>query len=182
ASSAGSAPRSGEDDRQASAPSGASGGYSRPGKGKRKRNRRKDPLWARLLVIFGAVLMVLSGTSIVGAKVLIDHATSSIDQQNLIGAAAKTDAEGGDSLDGPIDMLLLRVDTRARLRREDGRADTIIILRSPATHDQAYPNANPRDTDVYNPPAPDRGWHGGREKINSAFFYGAQNGGGWAVG
>jgi len=176
------APRSGEDVRRASAPSRARGGDSRPGKGKRKRNRRKDPLWARLLVIFGAVLMVLSGTSIVGAKVLIDHATSSIDQQNLIGAAAKTDAEGGDSLDGPIDMLLLGVDARARLGPEDVRADTIIILHIPATHDQAYLISIPRDTDVYIPPAPDRGWHGGREKINSAFFYGAQNGGGWAGG
>ncbi|MEU2610782.1 LCP family protein [Micromonospora sp. NPDC007271] len=150
-------------------------GKQRPGGGKRKRTKRKDPLWARLTLIFGAVLMMSSGIAIVGSKALIGQATSSIDQGNLIGAAGKTEAEGGKNLDGPIDMLLLGVDARERWAADNVRADTIIVLHIPASHDQAYLISIPRDTEVEIP------GHG-TDKINSAFYFGAQNGGGWEGG
>ncbi|SCE71253.1 cell envelope-related function transcriptional attenuator common domain-containing protein [Micromonospora viridifaciens] len=142
---------------------------------KKKRTKRKDPLWARLTLIFGAVLMMTSGIAIVGSKALIGQATSGIAQRNLLGGAGKTEAEGGKNLDGPIDMLLLGVDARERWAADDVRADTIIILHIPASHDQAYLISIPRDTEAEIP------GHG-TEKINSAFFFGAQNGGGWEGG
>lgn len=161
---------------------GKGGGKGGAGGKNGKKARRRDPIWARLLVIMGAVLMVLSGGSIVGAKVLINEATSTIDQQNLLDDAGKTEAEGGKNLDGPIDLLLLGVDARARLDVNDVRADTIIILHIPATHDQAYLISIPRDTEAFIPAAKQGGWQGGNDKINAAFYHGAQHGGGWAGG
>ncbi|MGW4291522.1 LCP family protein [Micromonospora chersina] len=152
-----------------------------PGGGK-KRTRRKDPLWAKLTVIFGAVLMMTSGLAIVGSKAVIGQATNSIDQGNLLGDAGKTDAEGGNSLDGPIDMLLLGVDARQRWAADDVRSDTIIILHIPASHDQAYLISIPRDTEARIPAFEKSGYRGGTDKINAAFFHGAQNGGGWEGG
>ncbi|MFG3299918.1 LCP family protein [Micromonospora chersina] len=152
-----------------------------PGGGK-KRTKRKDPLWAKLTVIFGAVLMMTSGLAIVGSKAVIGQATNSIDQGNLLGEAGKSDAEGGNSLDGPIDMLLLGVDARQRWAADDVRSDTIIILHIPATHDQAYLISIPRDTEAQIPAFEKSGYRGGTDKINAAFFHGAQNGGGWEGG
>lgn len=152
-----------------------------PGGGK-KRTKRKDPLWAKLTVIFGAVLMMTSGLAIVGSKAVIGQATNSIDQGNLLGEAGKTNAEGGNSLDGPIDMLLLGVDARQRWAADDVRSDTIIILHIPASHDQAYLISIPRDTEAQIPAFEKSGYRGGTDKINAAFFHGAQNGGGWEGG
>ncbi|MDO3703487.1 LCP family protein [Micromonospora sp. C28SCA-DRY-2] len=157
-----------------------------PGKGgggpAKKRKRRKDPLWARLTVVFGAVLMMTSGVAIVGSKALISQATGNIAQRNLLGDAGKTDAEGGANLDGPIDMLLLGVDARERWAADDVRADSIIVLHIPATHDQAYLISIPRDTEAHIPAFKKSGYAGGVDKINAAFQAGARNGGGWEGG
>ncbi|WP_329105932.1 LCP family protein [Micromonospora sp. NBC_01699] len=147
-----------------------------------KRARRKDPLWARLALIMGAVLLVSSGVAIVGSKVVINQATSGIEQENLLGDAGKSDAEGGKDLEGPINMLLLGVDVRGAWGPENVRADTIIVLHIPASHDQAYLVSIPRDTEVQVPASKKSGWGGGTAKINSAFEIGAKNGAGWAGG
>ncbi|TDC25707.1 LytR family transcriptional regulator [Micromonospora sp. 15K316] len=149
---------------------------------KKRRARRKDPLWARLTVVFGAVLMLTSGIAIVGSKALISQATGEIAQRNLLGDAGKTDAEGGASLEGPIDMLLLGVDARERWAADDVRSDSIIVLHIPATHDQAYLISIPRDTEAHIPANKRAGWNGGTDKINAAFQIGARNGGGWEGG
>ncbi|MEU8214853.1 LCP family protein [Micromonospora taraxaci] len=165
-------------------PPGVGGGGPTGGGGpaKKRTKRRKDPLWARLTVVFGAVLMLGSGAGIVGGKVLIGQATGDIAQRNLLGDAGKSDAEGGASLDGPIDMLLLGVDARERWAADDVRSDSIIILHIPATHDQAYLISIPRDTEAQIPPFKKSGYAGGTGKINGAFQAGAANGGGWEGG
>jgi LCP family protein required for cell wall assembly len=140
--------------------------------------RRKDPLWARLLIIAGAVLMMTSGGVVIVSKVLISQATGTIEQTNLLGAAGKTNAEGGQNLDGPIDMLLLGIDARGSWKPENTRADTIIVLHIPASHDQAYLISIPRDTEVAVPAFEKSHYGGGTAKANEAFFIGAQNGGG----
>ncbi|MBO4209357.1 LytR family transcriptional regulator [Micromonospora echinofusca] len=166
--------------RAAVRPSGTGGRSGADGRAKRP--RRKDPLWARIMVIVGAVLMMTSGVAIVGSKALISQATGDIEQTNLLGDAGKSDAEGGKDLNGPIDLLLLGVDARARLSADDVRADTIIILHIPATHDQAYLISIPRDTEAHIPAFKKTGYHGGVDKINAAFQAGARNGGGWEGG
>ncbi|MEV4821526.1 LCP family protein [Micromonospora sp. NPDC049275] len=172
-------------------PSGGGPGGRPPGRGDgrtggkgpaKKRPKRKDPLWARLTVIFGAVLMLSSGAAIVGAKALIGQATGDIAQRNLLGDASKSDAEGGASLDGPIDMLLLGVDARERWAADNVRSDSIIILHIPASHDQAYLISIPRDTEAQIPAFKKSGFTGGTDKINAAFQAGAKNGGNWEGG
>ncbi|WFE25578.1 LCP family protein [Solwaraspora sp. WMMD791] len=166
-------------------PAGRGGPAARSGRGTTtggKRPRRKDPIWARTMVVMGALLMMLSGTTIVGSKWLIDRATGGIEQSNLLGVAGKTEAEGGNNLEGPIDMLLLGIDHRASWEESDTRADTIIILHIPATHDQAYLISIPRDTEVEVPAFPASGYPGGVAKATEAFFHGAQNGAGHAGG
>lgn len=144
--------------------------------------RRKDPLWARLTVIFGAVLMVASGAGIVGSKVLISSATGSLTSQDLLGNSGKGAAEGGASLDGPIDLLLMGVDARARWAVDDTRSDTIIVLHINAAHTQASLISIPRDTEVQVPAFEPSKYPGGTSKATEVFFHGAQNGAGWAGG
>jgi LCP family protein required for cell wall assembly len=164
------------------APYAGGGRSGRDGGTKTRKRRRPDPLWARLTVILGALLMMASGAAIVGSKALIGQLTSGITQDNLLGDAVKSDAEGGASLDGPIDLLLLGLDLREGWDKNATRADTIIILHVPATHDQAYLVSIPRDSVVDIPRFEKSGYGGGRDRINAAFFHGAQNGGGWAGG
>jgi LCP family protein required for cell wall assembly len=146
------------------------------------KTRRKDPLWARLTVLFGAVLMMGSGAAVVGSKLLINSATGTIEQRNLLDDTVKTEAEGGRSLTGPIDMLLMGVDARARWAVDELHADTIIILHIPASHDQAYLVSIPRDTRVEVPAFAKSRYSGGVAKATEAFYWGAQNGGGWEGG
>ncbi|MFB6394001.1 LCP family protein [Polymorphospora lycopeni] len=132
-------------------------------------------------MIAGAFLMMVSGGAIVGTKVIIDQATSNIAQDDLLGIAGTND-QGGNDLDGPINMLLLGVDLRKGWDKNDTRADTIIILHIPATHDQAYLISIPRDTEVTAPAFPKSGFQGGVGKITDMFHAGAQNGGEWSGG
>jgi LCP family protein required for cell wall assembly len=144
--------------------------------------KRKDPLWAKLTLIFGAILMMASGAGIVGSKLLISSATSAVTQQDLLGGTKKTAAEGGNSLEGSIDLLLMGVDARKRWSTDDLHADTIIVLHIPASHDQAYLVSIPRDTEVQVPAFAKSRYPGGTAKATEAFFHGAQNGGGWQGG
>jgi LCP family protein required for cell wall assembly len=140
------------------------------------RKRRRDPLWARLTVIFGAALMMLSGTTIVGARVVIGNATSNIETTNLLGgAAAAAGQPGGNNIKGAVNLLLVGIDARPKGSSETSvLADTIVVLHIPASHDQAYLVSIPRDWRVQIPPYPKTGFGGSTEKINSAFSYGYQ--------
>jgi hypothetical protein len=89
--------------------------------------RRKDPLWARLILVFGAVLIVVSGGTVVAAQTLISRATNAITQTNLLqddaGAAAQ---EGGNDIDGAVNLQRStppsRTATRATARRSRSAA------------------------------------------------------------
>ncbi len=142
------------------------------------RKRRRDPLWARLTVILGAVLMMLSGTAIVGARVVIGNATSNIETTNLLGGAAAAAGPGGNNIKGAVNLLLVGIDARPKGSSETSvLADTIVVLHIPASHDQAYLVSIPRDWRVQIPAYPKTGYGGSTEKINSAFSYGYQGGG-----
>ena len=88
----------------------AAGPTRRPARPRRKGGRRRDPLWARLMVIFGALLMLTSGVAIFGSKILVAEATKSVTQQNLLGAAGQDRAHV--SINGAKNILLVGVDAR----------------------------------------------------------------------
>jgi LCP family protein required for cell wall assembly len=139
-----------------------------------------------VVLIAGAVLLVVALAGVAAARWMISTATGSVTQENLLGTTHKgpswTVVGGGTRSTGPVDVLLMGVDARARWAVDDLRADTIIVLHIPATRDRAYLVSIPRDTEVRVPAFPASRYPGGVAKVNEAFFHGAQYGGGWAGG
>ncbi len=144
--------------------------------------KRRSPLWARLLVIFGALLAVGSGTVLIGTWVLIAQATRSVTQTNLLGTAGNQATVHHVNISGPVNVLLVGIDARPDQTAAQARSDSIIVLHVPASHDRAYLVSIPRDTLVHIPADTKTGYAGGNNKINAAFSYGSQNGGGIAGG
>ena len=143
---------------------------------------RHDPVWAKLLIAFGVLLMLLSGGLYVEYRLVVAKASGSVTQSNLLGDAGNQAAHHVN-INGPVNALLVGIDTRPGQNPADqSRADSIIIVHVPASHDQAYLVSIPRDTLVPIPPNPATGWAGGKDKINAAFAYGSRNGGGVAGG
>ncbi len=141
----------------------------------RKGGRRPDPLWARLMVIFGALLMLTSGVAIFGGKLLVAEATKSVGRQNLLGAAGQNRAHV--SINGPKNILLVGIDARPNQPATDlVRSDSIMILHIPATHDRGYLVSIPRDTLATIPPYNNGKvkYNGGQAKINASFAFGGQ--------
>ena len=139
--------------------------------------RPKDPTWARVVLIVGAVLVVLSGGTMAVAQTVISRATDSLTQGSLLeGDAAAEDGEAGNDIDGAVNLLLAGIDARPEgspgAADQGVLADTIIILHIPETHDQAYLISIPRDWRVDVPPHPKANFAGGVSKVNGAFSIG----------
>jgi LCP family protein required for cell wall assembly len=142
---------------------------------KRGRPPGRDPLWARLLVVFGALMLVAASAAVVTTKVLAHRYDAAVKKGSLIAPDARAGG-GGDQphsrLTGPLNYLLIGSDARADDPTAGQRSDTIIIVHVPATMDRAYLISVPRDLRVQIPPFPATGFQGSREKINAAFEYG----------
>jgi anionic cell wall polymer biosynthesis LytR-Cps2A-Psr (LCP) family protein len=131
--------------------------------------KRKDPLWAKLCLILGALVMIGSGALIVVPKLVANWAIDDIPQQEII-----PDELIGKSIEGDINLLLLGMDERKGQTNQSIRADTIIIVHIPKTHDQVFMISLPRDAEVQIPDFPKTGFRGWRTKINAAFAGGAR--------
>jgi anionic cell wall polymer biosynthesis LytR-Cps2A-Psr (LCP) family protein len=123
-------------------------------------------------VILGAVVMVISGAVVVGPTILLRWGTGGIEGPPILADPPKT-------IDGAINVLMLGMDERKGAEAEGAiRADSIIIMHIPASHDQAYLISLPRDAKVSIPPYPQTGFAGASsERINAAFAFGATNNG-----
>jgi LCP family protein required for cell wall assembly len=151
--------------------------------------KRRAPRWAKILISLGVVLLLAGVGGRPAGRWLIDRAAGAFTQQDLLGTTDKPvpgkgwmSVLGGSSLTGPVDILLMGVDARKRWAVDDLRADTIIVVHIPATHDRAYLVSVPRDTEVQVPAFAPSHYPGGVAKVNESFFWGAQHGGGWAGG
>src|SRR5690349_12439498 len=141
----------------------------------------RDPIWARLMILVGALLVVVSGTAVVGGRVLASRYESSVNKQTLLAPAARvTDApaQRQSTIVGPLNYLLIGSDLRADNPEDGQRSDTIIIVHIPASLDRAYLVSIPRDLRVHIPAFPPTGFTGGTEKINGAFQHGGGGNGG----
>jgi LCP family protein required for cell wall assembly len=138
--------------------------------------RRRSPLWARWSVALGSLLLVASGGSLVGTKVLLSSATKTVAQQNLLGAVRGTAERKHADIKGAKNILLVGLDTRPSWSAtEPSRSDSIFLLHIPADRSQAYMISLPRDSYVQIP-AYNNGkstYRGGSNKINSAFYFGS---------
>jgi len=143
--------------------------------GGQPRKLKVSPLWAKLCVILGAFLMAASGLVAMGPRALISYAARDIPRVDAL-------PEPPQTIDGPINILLLGMDARPESAGSNGsRADTIIIAHIPATHDAIYMVSIPRDLEVAIPPFAETGYVGeSAQKINAAFFFGAKQAGGEA--
>ncbi|WP_433089565.1 LCP family protein [Dactylosporangium sp. CA-052675] len=138
-----------------------------------KKRGKKDPLWARLSLVGGAFLLLLSGGSLVGGNLLLNHYSDQITHEGGLGEAAS-----GATIDGPINLLLVGIDERVNQEEMGARADSIIVAHVPASHDAVYLMSIPRDTKAAIPANKKTRYNGGTDKINAAFQFGYQNGGG----
>jgi LCP family protein required for cell wall assembly len=138
--------------------------------------RRKFPVWARIVLVVAVVLVVVSGGVVIGAHVLVDQATDSITQTTLLeGEASAAEGPQGNNIEGAVNLLLVGIDARGEGGGSDGdsvRSDTIIILHIPESHDQAYLISLPRDWLVDIPPYQKNGFPGISDKVNTAFSAG----------
>jgi LCP family protein required for cell wall assembly len=143
-------------------------------KGRRPRSPRRDPKWARTLVVIGSLMMMLAGSAFVAKDVVVGYVTSSVRQEDLIVPAAEQQGRHA-SIGGAKTILLVGTDTRPDESPGDAaRSDSIIIVHVPADHRSAYLISIPRDTWVRIPPFSngESRYLGGHDKINAAFAVG----------
>jgi LCP family protein required for cell wall assembly len=139
----------------------------------------RDPLWARLLIVFGALLALMSGTLIGASKVLAHRYESSVKKDTLLAQDARaTPREEPARIVGPLNYLLLGSDARPDNPSAGQRADSIIVAHVPAGLDRAYLISIPRDLRVEIPPYAPTNFRGSRDKINAAYEYGGGGSGG----
>ena len=155
---------------------------SGPAKRDAKARRRRSPLWAKVMVGVGAVVMLFGLGSIALVKVGVHQIGHSLTQEDLLGtAAAPANPVTGKSIDGPINILLVGSDQRPT-QTQGGNSDTIIIAHIPASHDRMYLVSIPRDLGVRIPAFPRAHFPGGSDKINAAYAFGSRDGQGDAGG
>nr|BFE63869.1 hypothetical protein GCM10020063_083950 [Dactylosporangium thailandense] len=147
----------------------ASPGAVRP---KKRKKRRRDPAWARTLVIVGALMMIVAGGTFVVKDTVFGFATRSVHNEDLL----PVENQGRHaSINGAKNLLLIGIDPRPNQDPTDAiRSDSILILHIPASHDMAFLISIPRDTWV-SIPRYDNGkrvYKGGKDKINGAFAEG----------
>jgi LCP family protein required for cell wall assembly len=138
--------------------------------------RRRSPRWALWCISLGALLAIVGGGSAVAIQATVGAATRTVAQQDLLGAGAAKKVKHV-TITGAKNILLVGIDARKNALPTAGtRSDSIILLHIPAGHDSGYMISLPRDS--YVPiPAYDNGaqkWSGGKNKINSAFFFGSR--------
>jgi LCP family protein required for cell wall assembly len=129
--------------------------------------KQRDPVWAKVCLIVGALVMVGSGTMVILPSMLVNAAAKGITTDLGI-----PDELRGANIDGAINILLLGMDERAGNSTDPIRTDSMIIAHVSADHKQAYMISLPRDTEVAIPDFPETNFKGYRTKINAAFAFG----------
>ncbi|MBL6277466.1 LCP family protein [Micromonospora fiedleri] len=137
---------------------------------------RGVPGWARFCTIFGVVLMMLSGTSLVGAEALMARYEGAIGKADLFGDQAAGASERKSDIKGPLNILLVGIDPRND--KTPPLADAIMVLHVPKELDRAYLFSLPRDLYVEIPAYPKAGFNGSTSKLNDAMSYGSRVPGG----
>ncbi|MDG4821124.1 LCP family protein [Asanoa sp. WMMD1127] len=82
----------------------------------------------------------------------------------------------GADIKGPLDILLVGVDTRVSVPGWEPHADAVLILHVTENLDRGYLFSLPRDLVVDIPRFPKSGYSGGRTKLTHAMSYGSRRG------
>ncbi|MEV4620329.1 LCP family protein [Asanoa sp. NPDC049573] len=135
-----------------------------------KRKPSTVPRWARVCVIAGAILMVVSGGLIVTSQALLARYEGAVTTEDLFGEG--TEVEAKSDIKGPLNILLVGIDPREETQQP--LADSIMIMHIPAGLDRGYLFSLPRDLLVDIPPFPKTGFDGRRDKLNAAMAFGSK--------
>ncbi len=132
--------------------------------------KRRAPWWAKLSLVFGVVLVVLSGGGLAAGSIVLDQVNGAVHQASLIDNGSRKH-NNGDTVKGPIDMLLAGSDLRNSWKSsgEKPRTDSIMWLHIPPGLDHAYLLSLPRDLQVQIPADPHSGFLGSTDRLNASF-------------
>ena len=138
------------------------------------RNKRKSPVWARITLALGAVLVAVSGGTLAFVQIAESRVNAAIPDHQLAGGVAVVKHA---DIKGAKNILLASLDTRPSwtATHQASHTDSIIILHIKADHQQAYMLSIPRDT-LVDIPAYNNGKYKNNEhhdKINAAFAFGS---------
>jgi LCP family protein required for cell wall assembly len=136
----------------------------------RPARRRHAPWWARVSLVFGVILVVLSGGSLAAGSIVLNRVNDALPNSNLIGDGARKHKAGSD-VKGPLDILLAGSDLRDSWKTDGQkpRTDSIMWLHIPASMDYAYLLSLPRDLRVQIPADKHTGFLGGQDRLNASF-------------
>lgn len=137
------------------------------------KKRRRYPRLSGVLIVFGALLMVVSGGLLIGVRTVIAQAEGSLQVEDLFGDSGAAGPKG-EVPDGALNILMVGLDARPGASAAQSRADTVIVLHIPASRDRAFLISIPRDLLVTAKAFPKSGYGGGRAKLTETFFHGAQ--------
>ncbi|MFE9688160.1 LCP family protein [Micromonospora sp. NPDC005806] len=133
---------------------------------------RGVPRWARVCTVFGVVLMVLSGATLVGYHTLVNRYEGAVGKGDLFGDQAAGATEKKSNIKGPLNILLVGIDPRKP--ETPPLADSIMILHVPASLDRGYLLSLPRDLRVDIPEFPKANFSGRTDKLNAAMSFGSR--------
>ncbi|HEY7223382.1 MAG TPA: LCP family protein [Micromonosporaceae bacterium] len=147
-------------------------------RGRPPRRKPKSPLWAKLTVAFGALVMLGSGLSVAVPKLAAWWALDKVEQISGI-----PDELRGQTLTGDVNFLLLGLDQSLNSTiKTSPRSDSIVLVHIPASHKQVYMISLPRDLLVPVMPAmPEVGFKHDYTsdeypmKLTEAFYVGARS-------
>lgn len=134
----------------------------------------RAPLWARLCAIFGALLMLGSGGTLVAKEILLARYEGAVTEADLFGDEAAAAEQPKVEIKGPLNILLVGIDPRASEPDWVPRADSVVLLHVPAEMDRGYLFSLPRDLWVEVPAYKKTNYRGGRDKLAHAMYNGAQ--------
>jgi anionic cell wall polymer biosynthesis LytR-Cps2A-Psr (LCP) family protein len=137
--------------------------------------RTKKILWGAAGVV---VVLLLAGAGIVlalraGSGDAAPVAVPSSGPSALPTSASPAPAAGAD-ITGPLDLLVIGVDTRVSIPDWQPHADAIMLLHVDAGLKSGYLYSLPRDLRVDVPAFEKNGFGGGRHKLTEALSYGAK--------
>jgi LCP family protein required for cell wall assembly len=140
--------------------------------------RNSKITWA---VIAGAVVALLAG---VGVAIAMNRSSgnTAATPPNAVGASAAAEpsasaaapASPGADIEGPLDLVLIGVDTRVKVPGWEPHADTVMLLHVEAGLKSAYLYSLPRDLRVDMPAYKKAGFSGGRYKLTEAMSRGSR--------
>ncbi|MDH6460959.1 LCP family protein required for cell wall assembly [Micromonospora sp. A200] len=141
----------------------------------------RRPRRALLLAALAAVILVAGGALVVNRLVSDDGpqrrpgpvATTATATPGTAPEPSPT-APPGAGITGPLNLLLVGVDTRVSVPGWEPHSDAVLVLHVPAGLDRAYLFSLPRDLLVDIPAFPAAGYRGGKTKLTHAMSYGSR--------